>query len=212
MPLGEWTRRLGALPAEAYDCFMVGTLCGSNRIQAWLARLIAAYGRLPIGSWRTWRNCGDPNAGSLLSCSRRRSKRPSGRKNAHRAGRTKECNEKDRKMSLCSLDKESTIQAVCGNSASTDLCGGRSAMSVPCRDPTPTNGKRRKVSPLPFAHVVNETEANSRSPQHRSGSNRPWREMRFRANSGRTTDANYSLWSSSAPSSECSSGCTPQCV
>jgi hypothetical protein len=23
MPLGEWTRRLGALPAEAYDCFMV---------------------------------------------------------------------------------------------------------------------------------------------------------------------------------------------
>jgi hypothetical protein len=25
MPLGEWTRRLGALPAEAYDCFMVGT-------------------------------------------------------------------------------------------------------------------------------------------------------------------------------------------
>src|SRR5262245_3862673 len=29
MPLGEWTRRLGALPAEAYDCFMVGTLYGS---------------------------------------------------------------------------------------------------------------------------------------------------------------------------------------
>jgi hypothetical protein len=24
MPLREWTRRLGALPAEAYDCFMVG--------------------------------------------------------------------------------------------------------------------------------------------------------------------------------------------
>jgi hypothetical protein len=23
MPLREWTRRLGALPAEAYDCFMV---------------------------------------------------------------------------------------------------------------------------------------------------------------------------------------------
>src|SRR5207248_10806965 len=38
MPLGEWTRRLGALPAEAYDCFMVGTLCGFNRIQAWFAR------------------------------------------------------------------------------------------------------------------------------------------------------------------------------
>ena len=25
MPLGEWTRRLGALPAEAYHCFMVRT-------------------------------------------------------------------------------------------------------------------------------------------------------------------------------------------
>jgi hypothetical protein len=23
MPMGEWTRRFGALPAEAYDCFMV---------------------------------------------------------------------------------------------------------------------------------------------------------------------------------------------
>ena len=47
MPLGEWTRRLGALPAEAYDCFMVCTPYGVNRIQAWFARLIAANGRLP---------------------------------------------------------------------------------------------------------------------------------------------------------------------
>src|SRR5215831_14126527 len=38
MPLGEWTRRLGALPAEAYDYFMVGTLYGFNRTQAWFAR------------------------------------------------------------------------------------------------------------------------------------------------------------------------------
>src|SRR5580692_4310130 len=38
MPLREWTRRLGALPAEAYDCFMVGTPYGFNRIQAWCAR------------------------------------------------------------------------------------------------------------------------------------------------------------------------------
>ena len=29
------------------------------------------------------------------------------------------------------LDKESPIQAVCGKAACTDLCGGRSAMSVP---------------------------------------------------------------------------------
>src|SRR5882757_7988841 len=46
MPLREWTRRLGALPAEAYDCFMVWTPYGFNRIQAWFARLIAANGRL----------------------------------------------------------------------------------------------------------------------------------------------------------------------
>jgi hypothetical protein len=36
-----------SLAAEAYDCFMVGTLYGFNRIQAWFARLIAANGRLP---------------------------------------------------------------------------------------------------------------------------------------------------------------------
>src|SRR6478609_11692050 len=30
MPLREWTRRLGALPAEAYDCFMV---CTPLRVQ-----------------------------------------------------------------------------------------------------------------------------------------------------------------------------------
>ena len=30
MPLGEWTRRLGALLAEAYDCFMVETYTGST--------------------------------------------------------------------------------------------------------------------------------------------------------------------------------------
>ena len=50
MPLGEWTRRLGALPAEAYDCFMVRTLYGFNRIQAWFAR-----------------DCSWPMAGSLGS-------------------------------------------------------------------------------------------------------------------------------------------------
>src|SRR6267142_5508315 len=47
MPLREWTRRLGALPAEAYDCFMVGTPYGFSRIQAWFARLIAPDGKLP---------------------------------------------------------------------------------------------------------------------------------------------------------------------
>ena len=59
MPLREWTRRLGALPAEAYDCFMVCTPYGFNRIQAWFARLIAANGRLPS----------DHRAGQSSDCS-----------------------------------------------------------------------------------------------------------------------------------------------
>src|SRR5436190_23344049 len=62
MPLGEWTRRLGALPVEAYDCFMVGTLYGLNRIQAWFAgsRAIArGQWQAPLGS-----SCGNqPNHG-----------------------------------------------------------------------------------------------------------------------------------------------------
>jgi hypothetical protein len=61
MPLREWTRRLGALPAEAYDCFMVWTPYGFNRIQAWFARLIAANGRLPSDH----RAANHPIAGSL---------------------------------------------------------------------------------------------------------------------------------------------------
>ena len=66
MPLREWTRRLGALPAEAYDCFMVWTLYGFNRIQAWFARLIAANGRLPSDH----RAANHPITGSLPPCSR----------------------------------------------------------------------------------------------------------------------------------------------
>src|SRR6266498_619464 len=107
MPLGEWTRRLGALPAEAYDCFMVETPCGFNRIQAWFARLLAANGRLPLGSSR-------PTTRSRAACRRARVRQGqafggaeeapsltaaardgdgnvrSGWKNARGAGRTKE--------------------------------------------------------------------------------------------------------------------------
>src|ERR1035437_9834085 len=72
MPLREWTRRLGALPAEAYDCFMVGTLYGFNRIQAWFARLIAANGRLPSDH----RAANHPIAGSLPPCSRPSTAKP----------------------------------------------------------------------------------------------------------------------------------------
>jgi hypothetical protein len=41
MPLGEWTRRLGALRAEAYDWFMVG------HTSVVRARLLVANNRLP---------------------------------------------------------------------------------------------------------------------------------------------------------------------
>ena len=45
MPRREWTRRLGALPAEAYDCFMVGP----HRTTEYklVTRLFAHKGRLP---------------------------------------------------------------------------------------------------------------------------------------------------------------------
>src|SRR5262245_60533556 len=68
MPLGEWTRRLGALLAEAYDCFMVGTLYGFNRIQAWFARDCS----WPMaGSPSDHRVVNHPITGSLAPCSRR---------------------------------------------------------------------------------------------------------------------------------------------
>ena len=66
MPLGEWTRRLEALPAEAYDCFMVETPCGFNRIQAWFARLLAANSEAPLDH----RAADHPITGSLPPCSR----------------------------------------------------------------------------------------------------------------------------------------------
>src|SRR5258705_9853257 len=115
MPLREWTRRLGALPAEAYDCFMVCTRYGFNRIQAWSARLIAANGRLPSDH-----RAGQPTIRLLAACRRARVRQGqafggaeeapsltaavrdgdanmrSGRENACGAGRTKEWNDKGR--------------------------------------------------------------------------------------------------------------------
>src|ERR1035437_3042772 len=112
MPLREWTRRLGALPAEAYDCFMVGTPYGFNRIQAWFARLIATNGRLPsdhrAATTRSPAACrrarvrqgqaygGAEEAPSLTAAARDGDENMrSGRKNARGAGRTKEWNAKD---------------------------------------------------------------------------------------------------------------------
>ena len=128
MPLGEWTRRLGALPAEAYDCFMVGTLYGFNRIQAWFARDCSwpMAGSPRIISWQITR--------SRVACSRARpSLRAtamvlcwSGRKNAAARVEQKKKNEATaRKVARCTLDNESLIQAVCGKAARTVLGGGR---------------------------------------------------------------------------------------
>src|SRR6476660_1498183 len=109
MPLGEWTRRLGALPAEAYDCFMVGALYGFNRIQAWFARDCSwpMAGSPRIIAWRTSRSraaCRRARVGQgqafggaekvpslTLAARAGDGNMRSGRKNARGAGRTKEC-------------------------------------------------------------------------------------------------------------------------
>jgi hypothetical protein len=120
-----------SLAAEAYDCFMVGTLYGFNRIQAWFARLIAANGRLPSDH----RAANRPDrrqpaavlASSRTSLRRRRrsavlDRRCARRRRANMAvgteeclaarGRTKEWNAKDdAKWRDFPLDKESPIQA-----------------------------------------------------------------------------------------------------
>ena len=46
MPLREWTRRLGALPVEAYHCFMVGIPLDPTDYKR-VARVPAHTGRLP---------------------------------------------------------------------------------------------------------------------------------------------------------------------
>src|SRR6478672_3286068 len=130
MPLGEWTRRLGALLAEAYDCFMVGTPTWFNRIQAWFAgdcswpmagspRIIARpTTRSPAACRRARVRQGQAFGGAKEAPSLTAAARDgdanmrSGRKNACGAGRTKEWNDKGRqKWRDDLLDKQSPIQA-----------------------------------------------------------------------------------------------------
>src|ERR1700733_8351945 len=58
MPLGEWTRRLGALLAEAYDCFMVGTLHGSTEYKRGSRAIARGQWQAPppIIAWQTTRS------------------------------------------------------------------------------------------------------------------------------------------------------------
>jgi hypothetical protein len=52
MPLGEWTRRLGALLAEAYDCFMVGTYMGFTEYKHGSRAIARGQWQAPLGSSR----------------------------------------------------------------------------------------------------------------------------------------------------------------
>jgi hypothetical protein len=68
MPLGEWTRRLGAMPAEAYDCFMVEGphIWATEYKHGSRAQLLVANGRLPSDH----READHPKTGILPPCSR----------------------------------------------------------------------------------------------------------------------------------------------
>jgi hypothetical protein len=107
MPLGEWTRRFGALPAEAYDCFMVGAhMWVQPNTSVVPRRSLAARGRLPSDhecqTTRSRASCrrardgqgqafGGAEALSLTVAARDgECNMRSGRKNARGAGRTKE--------------------------------------------------------------------------------------------------------------------------
>ena len=107
MPLREWTRRLGALPAEAYDCFMVGPHTGqpntsvvrANDRGQWQAPLGSSRGQPPdrrqlavvLASVKDKAFGGAEEAPSLTAAAPDGDgNMRSGRKNARGAGRTKE--------------------------------------------------------------------------------------------------------------------------
>src|SRR5882672_11939708 len=165
MPLGEWTRRLGALLAEAYDCFMVGTLHGSTEYKRGSRAIARGQWQAPprIIAWQTTRSravCrrarvgqgqafgGAEEAPSLTLAARRR--RPiCGRGGRMLAARVEQKNQQTRargrdKMVCTTLDKESPIQAVCPNWARTDLCGGREVTRVPTAKVVGTWPNRRE--------------------------------------------------------------------
>src|ERR1700730_7615373 len=113
MPLREWTRCLGALPAEAYDCFMVGNPIRVQPNTSVVRAIDRGQWQAPLGSSRgqppdrraACRRArvrqgqafgGAKEAPSLTAAARDGDgNMRSGRKNARRAGRTKEWNAKD---------------------------------------------------------------------------------------------------------------------
>ena len=151
MPLGEWTRRLGALLAEAYDCFMVGTLHGSTEYKRGSRAIARGQWQAPprIIAWQTTRSravCrrarvgqgqafgGAEEAPSLTATARDGDgSMRSGRKNARGAGRTKEWNDRGRQKWRDTLDKESPIQAGCEARMSGSVRGAEEQSSAPTR-------------------------------------------------------------------------------
>jgi hypothetical protein len=162
MPLGEWTRRLGALLAEAYDCFMVGTLHGSTEYKRGSRAIARGQWQAPprIIAWQTTRSravCrrarvgqgqafgGAEEAPSLTLAARDGDGQYAvGAEECSRRGSNKRINKQGRDKMVCTtLDKESPIQAVCPNWARTDLCGGRGVTRVPTAKVTGARSKWR---------------------------------------------------------------------
>src|SRR6266446_7096294 len=142
MPLGEWTRRLGALLAEPYDCFMVGTLHGSTEYTRGSRAIARGQWQAPprIIAWQTTRSravCrrarvgqgqafgGAEEAPSLTLAARDGdANMRSGRKNARGAGRTKEWNDKGRqKWRDASLTKKTPYKP-CAGIGPVRICAG----------------------------------------------------------------------------------------
>src|ERR1700675_3007096 len=131
MPLGEWTRRLGALLAEAYDCFMVGTLHGSTEYKRGSRAIARGQWQAPprIIAWQTTRSravCrrarvgqgqafgGAEEAPSLTLAARDGDGQYAvGAEECSRRGSNKRINKQGRDKMVCTtLDNESPIQAL----------------------------------------------------------------------------------------------------
>ena len=140
MPLGEWTRRLGALPVEAYHCFMVAVPLDPTDYKR-VARVPAHTGRLPSDhqSSRTRRYSMPPssrpsrtrpfraalkNTPSLTAAARvgfgilRSGRKKASARSNKRKGQESE--QRKEKVVLRPLDKKSPIQAVSGKTRRTE--------------------------------------------------------------------------------------------
>ena len=145
MPLGEWDRRLGALPVEAYHCFMVWVPWTqpitsvwrgfrSHTRQAPLGSSVAIAGacrRVHVRQGQA--SGGAEEAPSLTAVARvgfgslavgAEENLRVEQKKGYKKGRKKE------KVALRALDKKSPIQAVCGKSSTYGSWLGREVTRI----------------------------------------------------------------------------------